>query len=389
MVKRKTAAWCILWLLLLFGLCSLCSALCVQADAAEKPSVSASSAVLIEAKTGKVLYGLNEHERRSMASTTKIMSALLTLEAGELDTMFTVDSQAIHVEGSSMGLREGDQVSLRTLAYGMLLASGNDAANAAAVAVAGSVEEFVDCMNERADQVGMTNTHFVTPSGLDAEEHYSTAYDMALLAREALQNADFYTICSSEKVRLSYGNPAYNRWMTNHNKLLSLYEGAIGVKTGFTKKSGRCLVSAAQRNGVTLIAVTLNAPDDWNDHQKLFDYGFSKVENLPMKADLSGVRLPVVGGVTDTAMVAALQADTIIFDGNQQNISQTILLEPFCYAPIDAGERVGCVQFWQDGILIGQTDILAAQNVPYEEVTVKKTLWDQIKEFFTGLFRIQ
>ncbi len=132
-------------------------------------------------------------------------------------------------------------------------------------------------MNERAQQIGMEQTNFVTPSGLDAQDHYSTAYDMALLAREAIRNEDFLSICSQTKITTEYGNPPYKRTLTNHNRLLSLYEGAIGVKTGFTKKAGRCLVSAAQRDGVTLICVTLNAPDDWNDHSALFDYGFSQV----------------------------------------------------------------------------------------------------------------
>lgn len=158
-----------------------------------------------------------------------------------------------------MGLKEGDMVSLRALAVGMLLSSGNDAANAAAVKIAGSIDAFVMRMNARAKLIGMENTVFETPSGLDEGEHGSTAYDMALLAREALQNEDFLKICSSYNMSISYGNPPYKRSLTNHNRLLKLYENAIGVKTGFTKKAGRCLVSAAEKDGMRLIAVTLNA----------------------------------------------------------------------------------------------------------------------------------
>ncbi|MBQ4100232.1 MAG: D-alanyl-D-alanine carboxypeptidase, partial [Oscillospiraceae bacterium] len=206
--------------------------------------VSANSAVLIEMQTGKVLYEKNAHQKLSMASTTKIMTALLTLESQNLDTYFTVNPKVIQVEGTSMGLLEGDQVTLRALAYGMLLASGNDAANSAAVAVGGSIDAFVAMMNERAKLLGMKNTSFKTPSGLDDDGHYSTAYDMALLASAALSNPDFVEICSKETAKIKYGNPPYDRWLKNHNKLLTGYDGTISVKTGFTKKSGRCLVSA-------------------------------------------------------------------------------------------------------------------------------------------------
>ncbi|MCX7658505.1 MAG: D-alanyl-D-alanine carboxypeptidase, partial [Oscillospiraceae bacterium] len=216
-------------------------------------SVSAASAVLIEAQTGKVLYAKNENEKRPMASTTKIMTALICLESGNLDEQFVVDSSAIKVEGSSMGLVEGDIVTKRSLCIGMLLPSGNDAANAAAIKIAGSFEKFAEMMNERAVKIGMLNTHFVTPSGLDADGHYSTAYDMALLAREALKNPDFKAICSQKNIKLSYGNPPYDRWLKNTNKLLTYYNGCIGVKTGFTDAAGRCLVSATERNGVCLI----------------------------------------------------------------------------------------------------------------------------------------
>ena len=222
----------------------------------------AKAAVLMDAQTGRVLFAQNAGLRLPMASTTKIMTALLTLEQGGLDNYFQVDSDAIRVEGSSMGLQEGDSVSLRALAYGMLLASGNDGANAAAVRISGSIPAFVERMNARAAEIGMADTRFATPSGLDDPGHYSTAYDMALLAREALQNPLFAEICAQSKAVVQYGNPPYNRWLTNHNRLLREYPGTIGVKTGFTKASGRCLVSCAERDGVRLIAVTLGCPDD-------------------------------------------------------------------------------------------------------------------------------
>ena len=187
----------------------------VKAD--EKPSVSALAAVLISADTGEIVYSENSETKLPMASTTKIMSALICLESGSLYDEFTVDSDAIKVEGSSMGLQEGDVVTKYALCCGMLLPSGNDAANAAAVEIAGSIDAFADMMNERAQEIGMSQTYFVTPSGLEGEGHGSSAEDMALLAREALRNPLFAEICSSQNIKVSFGNPPYERWLTNTN----------------------------------------------------------------------------------------------------------------------------------------------------------------------------
>jgi len=199
--------------------------------------VGAKACIVMEVQTGRVLFAQNEHERLPMASTTKIMTALITLEQPDLDAVFEVDANAIRVEGSSMGLRDGDKVSLRALAAGMLLPSGNDAANAAAIRISGSIPDFIGKMNQKAEELGMRDTSFETPSGLDGENHYSTAFDMAILTRAALQNDHFVSICSQYRMRASFGNPPAPRWMLNHNKLLNYYEGAFGVKTGFTKKS--------------------------------------------------------------------------------------------------------------------------------------------------------
>lgn len=243
--------------------------------------VSAKSAILINADDGRILYAKNENERRPMASTTKIMTALITLETAAVNNkVVTITDKMVRVEGSSMGLRPGDKLSLRALAEGMLLVSGNDAANSAAIAISGSDQAFAVLMNKRAKELNMTNTHFVTPSGLDDENHYTTAKDLAILAAAAMHNPDFAEIASQKVMAVQFVNPDQTRKLKNHNKLLSMYDGCIGVKTGFTKKSGRCLVSSAQRNGVNLIAVTLNDPDDWKDHQKLLDYGFSKIDRI-------------------------------------------------------------------------------------------------------------
>lgn len=242
------------------------------------PSVSAESAILIDADTRKVLFSKNSEEVRPVASLTKIMSTILTLEAGDLERKFRVDNKAIHVEGTSMGLKENYIVTRRVLCCGMMLPSGNDAANAAAVSVSGKISEFVKLMNKKAKQIGMKNTSYANPHGLDQKGHVSTAYDMALLTAYALSNEEFRTICSSKTIAVEFGEPPHKRTLSNNNKMLWGYEGCIGVKTGFTDNARRCLITAAEKDGRTLIAVTLNAPDDWNDHTKMLDYGFAITE---------------------------------------------------------------------------------------------------------------
>lgn len=344
------------WALLL-----LCAALTPVFDA-NAVSVSAGSAVLLCAETGEVLYEKDAHLRRPMASTTKIMTALLTLEAAAPQREVSVTPGMVAVEGTSMGLLPGDAVSLYALACGMLLSSGNDAANTAATALGGSVQAFSERMNARAALLGMTDTHFVTPSGLDDEAHYSTAYDMALLACEALRNPQFADICARESVRVSYGNPPYPRTLTNHNRLLRLYDGCIGVKTGFTKKSGRCLVSAARRAGVTLVAVTLRDPDDWNDHIALFEYGFSEVHSVPLDGDVSAVRIPVTGGTQDGVGVACAGLPRAVSVDPGQ-VRRTVYVRPFLYAPVSRGAVVGRAEYTLGGRTVCTVDLTADHSV--------------------------
>ncbi len=345
-------------------------------------AVQAGSYILMEMQTERVLAGRDIHERRAMASTTKIMTALLTLEQPDLDAYFTVDSKAILVEGSSMGLLPGDQVTLRGLAVGMLLHSGNDSAGAAAVKIGGTTENFVAMMNERAAQMGLNDTHFATPSGLDADDHYSSAYDMAVLAKNALENADFSQICATVRMQISFGNPPYDRWLKNHNRLLEEYDGCIGVKTGFTKKAGRCLVSAAQRNGITLICVTLSAADDWNVHKRLFDYGFSLVQQVDLAACLPEISLPVVGGTSSSAK-ARLSGDAIstVLQGEERQVTAKIFVEPFYYAPLPKEQKAGEVEFYLGDQKLGCWDLYPERTVEVR-VVEKKGIWDRIKSWF-------
>ena len=343
------------------------------------PEVSASACVLIESKTGEILFEKNAFEKRSMASTTKIMTTLLTIESGDLDTEFVVDTDAIHVEGSSMGLVENDIVTKRALCYGMLLPSGNDAANASAVAVAGSIPEFAKLMNARAEEIGMTRTCFVTPSGLEGEGHGSSAYDMALLTRTAMQNEIFRGICCQSEARVNFGNPPYARTLYNSNKLLKMYDGVIGVKTGFTDEAGRCLVSACERDGIELICVTLNDRNDWNDHMSLYDYGFSEVQAMTLDAP-DNLEIPVVGGNIDKLRLYT--EDSIVVgmkNGMEQNISVKVRHAPFIYAPIQKGDTIGTLEYYYKDTKITAVPLISADSTE-RAVQPELTFFDKIKQ---------
>ena len=341
--------------------------------------VSAASAILIEANTGTVLYAKNEKEHRSIASTTKIMTTLLTLEAGELDAPFTADPTAIKVEGTSMGLREGDIVTRRALCYGMLLPSGNDAANAAAISVSGSMSAFAEKMNTKAKALGMNDSNFVTPSGLDADGQYSCAYDLALLTSYALKNQDFKEICCLSKAKVSFGNPPTDRWLINSNKLLYSYPDCIGVKTGFTDSARRTLVSAAKRDGVLLIAVTLNAPDDWKDHTKLLDYGFSQVSADEAEYDCSGIKIPVVSGEREYIEVTLKDKAVLTLTKEQrEQVTAAVYLPKFVYGGINAGDPLGEVRFILYGNVIASSELCAKQSCGTAPQEVS---------FFTALYK--
>lgn len=323
--------------------------------------ISAVSAIVIEADTGTVVYEKNADEQRAMASTTKIMTAILTIEAGDLDREFTVDSYAIMVEGTSMGLQEGDRVSRRDLLYGILLPSGNDAANAAAVSVGGSIGGFVEMMNRKAQQLGLSSTHFVTPSGLDASGHYTTARDLAALTAYAMRNEIFREIVCCSQAQVEFGDPPYMRTLYNSNKMLKQYDGAIGVKTGFTDNARRCLVSAAERDGVTLIAVTLNAGDDWNDHAKMLDYGFSQVHSYPL--ELVCTERVAVAGTGESVEVYAENEEISLLPSQREKLTRRVLLPAFVYGSVRQGEQLGEIEFLLDGEVVKSCPLYAASSV--------------------------
>ena len=347
------------------------------------PTVSASSAVLIEADGGRVLLDVNAHTRMPMASTTKIMTALVALERTDLAQTVTVSEKAVGIEGSSVYLKAGEQLTMEQLLYALLLESANDAAAAIAVAVAGDIAAFSDMMNETAARIGLKETHFTNPHGLDDEAHYTTAYDLAILAKYALGNDAFKKIVSTYKTTIPLNGTEGTRVLVNHNKMLKTYDGAIGVKTGYTRHSGRCLVSAAERDGVTMIAVTLSAPDDWHDHTAMLDYGFSLYESVSL-AEIGEYTctLDCIGG--DTAQITASNHApvTAVLPKNRGPISvQVTANRPLC-APIAKGDVIGEILFCAGGEEIARVPLCADCDLksPAEE----KSITQKLKDFFTN-----
>lgn len=358
-----------------------------KVGAAENISLSAKAAVLIEADTGTVILAKNENRKLPMASTTKIMTTLLTLESGDLDKTYQIPDEALMTEGSSMGLCFGESVTKRELCYGMMLPSGNDAANTAALLIGGSFEAFAKKMNRRAASIGMENTNFVTPSGLHDDEHYSTAYDMAILTREALKNELFSEICRTKSIKLSSDGFESDKYLSNTNRLLTKYPYCIGVKTGFTDEAGRCLVSAAEKDGVKLIAVTLNASDDWNDHIKMFETGFSCAKRVKLIDFTDAIEVKAVGGITDSISCRlSAPPECTSVNGSLPDIDERVYIPDFVYAPVMQGDKVGYVEYSAYGEVFCRRAIVAEQACPYKKTDVKKPLYSRFIDLLKKLF---
>lgn len=333
----------------------------VQAASVSRPSISSLSAVLYEPESGHVLYEKEADVRRPMASTTKLMTALVAAEYWDAEACVTVPEAAVLVEGSAMGLRGGDVLTVRDLLAGLLLSSGNDAANALALLTDGSQEAFAARMNAKAAALGMSRSVFVTPSGLDAGEHSSTARDMALLGAAVLKQPLLADLCATRQTTVTVSGRCAT--LKNHNRLLWLYEPAIGLKTGFTKKSGKCLVSAAERKGVTLIAVTLNGGDYWNDHMALYEYGFSQTERVALACPA----LPpvtVCGGTESTVLLTVpTEPSVVLLQGESDQVCCTWTLPRFVWAPIAAGDEMGTLQWTANSRVLAEVPLLASSSV--------------------------
>ena len=360
-------------------ICALLFALITVYAASAEPKaaagVSARSAVLYQPQTKRFLFKKNADIPLPMASTTKIMTALLAIENSSGDELVTVPKEAEGTEGSSAYLRAGDILTMEELLYALLLRSANDAAVAIACHIAGDTDSFADLMNERAESLGLQNTSFKNPHGLDAEGHYTTAHDLALIAAECLNNEEFKKISSTYKK--SFYTDDKTRLYVNHNKLLKSYEGAIGMKTGYTKKSGRCLVGAAERDGLTFITVTLDAPSDWQDHKRLFDLGFASLERIELAGAFDyEFTLPLSGGENEAVTARNLSGAYVITEKREHEIGERVILTPDLKAPIYEGDVLGEVVFTLDGEVCERVKLFAAETIE----TKKKGLLEKIRE---------
>ena len=338
-------------------LLTLAVLLCPSVRAAG-PGISAASAILIDGESGRVLYAQNAEEERPIASITKLMTALVAVESHpDLSEVVTIRPEWTGVEGSSMYLKAGEELTLEALLYGLLLASGNDAAVAIAGFCAGDVDTFVAWMNDKAAELGMEHTHFENPNGLNDEGHYSTAADMAALARVVMEHEALAKIVGTRSITVA------GRTLTNHNKLLWRYEGCTGLKTGYTDRAGRTLVSCAERDGQRLIAVTLNDPNDWADHAALFDYGFAHYRSAMLAlANRTFRMLPVTGSLNRFVPVyTAAEVYYPLTEG--ELVKARVELPERVEAPIQGGTIAGRLLFTLDGAVIGETYLLYAGDV--------------------------
>ena len=351
---------------------------------AKEPSISAAACVVLEAETGRVLYAKNAHAKLPMASTTKIMTALLAIEHGGLDEVITVPKEASGVEGSSIYLEVGEHITLENLLYGLMMHSGNDAAEAIALHVSDSIENFAEKMNARAREIGANNTHFVNPHGLPAVEHYTTAYDLALIAAEAMKNEIFRKIVSTTDRTIPWEGHEWDRVLHNKNKMLYQYQWANGIKTGYTKAAGRCLVTGALRDGMQLVCVVLNCPDMYEDSAKLLDYGFENYTLTKVLAKNAVLgEIPVKNGM-EPALEVRLKDDIVIplKQNEKSDVTVWISMERALEAPVEAGKRLGTVEVYLGENLLAERKLCCAQEIP---AATLKFYWEKaVKNWLMG-----
>lgn len=327
-------------------------------------AVSAESAIVMDADSGRILYEKNAYTKRGIASTTKIMTALVVLENCNLTDYVTISYNAASTEGSSMYLKQGEQLTVESLLYGLMLNSGNDAATALAEHASKNVEEFAKLMNQKAKSIKMTNSSFANPHGLDNENHYSTAYDMALLTQYAMKNETFKKIAGTKSKIVQTKSGEY-KYLTNHNKLLTMYNHCIGVKTGFTKKCGRCLVSYSDKNSVKLITITLNAPDDWNDHMSLYNNFFNiyKRYNIINSKDYIG-SIAVENSDEKTLKLYSCKAINLTLTEDEYNkLAIKYEYNPTIKAPVHIGQNIGTVKVLLYNKTIASSPIISMYGI--------------------------
>ena len=355
-----------LWLI------ALCVLLLLPAAAsAREVSTSAKACVVIDAASGRVLLEHNAHQALPMASTTKVMTALIALEQGSLTDTVVTGRNAFGVPGTSIYLDLGESLTLEQMLYGLMMQSGNDAAVAIAEHIGGTVDAFCAMMTARAKELGCENTVFLTPHGLPCDGHYTTARDLALIAREAMKHDTFRQIVSTQRATIPWEGRAYDRVLRNKNRLLAEYDGATGIKTGFTRAAGRCLVSSATRDGMSVICVVLNCGDWFNESARLMDLAFDEWESVTMLFEGECLRrIPVETG--ETAQVRALvQADLTGLVPHGALPQVEITLPDMLQAPVQAGQALGEVRLTVSGETVAASPLVAGETVPRDDFAAR------------------
>lgn len=349
-------------------------------------ALSAQSAVVIDANSGRILFSHNAQHKMGMASTTKIMTAITALENADINSIATVSPNSYGVEGSSMYLVLDEELSLENLLWGLMLVSGNDAATAVAEHVSGSVEKFAELMNSTAHKIGATDSNFTNPHGLSDDNHYTTAQDLAKITAYALKNPKFREIVSTRTKSIPWKDHDYNRHLVNHNKFLTMYDGCIGVKTGFTKATGRCLVTAVEKDGMCLVCVTLNAPDDWNDHKVLYDNAFSEYIPHTVKTADEYISTVKIKNGTVNAVTLTTNQDIIlpVKTGEESKLTTHVLPFEDLQAPIKSGDVLGTLIIEIGGQPSGEFPLVAAEDVELKNIIFRPTSGN----FLTALTKV-
>ncbi|MBQ7867054.1 MAG: D-alanyl-D-alanine carboxypeptidase [Clostridia bacterium] len=343
--------------------CALLTMITGSAHSEEEVETSAKSAILIEQTTGQVLLSHNAQQPLPMASTTKVMTALMALEYGRLDEMVTVSRNAYGVPGTSIYLDLGEQITLHDLLYGLMLASGNDAAVAIAEHIGGDVDTFCRMMTQRAAELGCRDTVFINPNGLPVQGHHTTAYDLALIAREAMSHELFRQVVSTQRASIPWQGRGYSRILNNKNRLLASYEGATGIKTGYTKAAGRCLVFGARRDGMEVLGVVLNCSNWFDEAARLMDTGFEKYEFFTAFSQGETVRvLPVVDGTQETVCIQAAQVLACPLPKGTVPVL-AIDLPDEVQAGLRCGETVGRVVLLAEGKEVCSVPLIAGETL--------------------------
>lgn len=336
-------------------------ALCITLFSPQGVSADCTSAsITINADTREILFGENYTTPLPIASTTKIMTAVIAIENASAQDVFTVSEKAQNQEGSSVYLRKGEKLTARELLLALMLNSGNDAAMVIAENVGGSEEGFVNMMNEKAKELGCRNTNFENPSGLPSDRHFSTAYDMAIIMAYAMQNDFFMEIVSQKEHRIE--TESTTTYLKNHNKLLWQYEYCTGGKTGYTKDAGRCLVSCSEKDGKSIVCVTLNRSDDWKLHKDYSDKAFEKVRKMKLFDKYDIITTRKINGVP-VNLLAGDDVSVFIAARNKRHLLCRILLDENINSDILAGEKIGVAHIYYKKFHIATVDLFSGRNI--------------------------